>query len=58
MAVLPMVRGMSLLLAGLTRERELDSANEASRIDVCQQIVLNEAFRVARLARLDKKVVP
>jgi hypothetical protein len=38
-------------------KHELDFSGEAGRIDDCQEIVLNEALRVARLARLDTKVV-
>ena len=38
-------------------EHELNFPSETGRIDDCQEIVLNEALRVTRLASLDAKVV-
>jgi hypothetical protein len=38
-------------------EHELRFPGESGRIDDCQEIVLNEALRVARLASVDAKVV-
>jgi hypothetical protein len=38
-------------------KHKLDFSGKPGRVDDCEKIVLNEALRVARLARLDAKVV-